>query len=117
MKYVNPTHHEAQKVNGAIRAEMILRSQKMSEEKDYNGWKNHETWNVALWLQNTESYYLAMVEFMKDYKGTQPYVDFLESCGLDTQQTHDGVDYTSDTLDYKELNDMMLEFSPKGTRA
>lgn len=84
---------------------------------EYNGWANHETWNVALWLQNTESYYLAMVEFMKDYKGTQPYVDFLESCGLDTQETHDGVRYVSEELNYKELNDMMLEFSPEGTRA
>ena len=23
----------------------------------YNGWKNYETWNVALWMQNDEGFY------------------------------------------------------------
>lgn len=85
-------------------------------ENTYNGWKNYETWNVALWLQNTYSYYEAMVEFMKDYKKTAPYKDFIQSAGLDTQKTDDGVKYFDAKLDYMELNDMMFEFSPKGTR-
>ena len=25
------------------------------EDKKYNGWKNWETWNVKLWLDNTEA--------------------------------------------------------------
>ena len=28
----------------------------------YNGWKNWETWNVALWLGNDEGLYRAAVE-------------------------------------------------------
>lgn len=26
----------------------------MSDDKRYNGWRNYETWNVALWLGNEE---------------------------------------------------------------
>lgn len=26
----------------------------MSEDKSYNGWKNYETWAVALWIDNEE---------------------------------------------------------------
>ena len=29
------------------------------QDVKYNGWKNYETWNVALWLQNDEPLYLA----------------------------------------------------------
>lgn len=29
----------------------------MSESEGYNGWKNYETWNVALWLDNDEGSY------------------------------------------------------------
>jgi hypothetical protein len=90
----------------------------MSEaEKTYNGWKNYDSWNVALSIGNTYRYYLAVVEFMKDYKGKAPYKDWLIESGLDTQKTGDGVNYLGENLDYVGLNDMMWEFSPKGTRA
>ena len=29
----------------------------MTEDKRYNGWKNYETWNVALWIGNEEGSY------------------------------------------------------------
>lgn len=83
----------------------------------YEGWTNRATWNVALWLQNTESYYRAIVEFMADYKGTNPYLEFCEASGLDAQKTGDGYKYVSKELDYKELNDMMFEFAPERNRA
>lgn len=34
----------------------------------YNGWANYETWNVALWLGNDESFYRAMREMVKASK-------------------------------------------------
>lgn len=78
-------------------------------EQTYNGWKNRETWNVALWIGENPLYTEA-VAFVKDYKGKQPYVDFLESCGLDTQSTPDSIRYVSEALDYERLNEMMMEF-------
>ena len=83
----------------------------------FNGWKNRETWNVAMWLNNTESYYFAVLEFMKDYKGVAPCKDFLLESGLMAQETGDGVKYFANNLDYVGLNDMMYGFSPKGTKA
>ena len=78
-------------------------------EQTYNGWKNRATWNVALWI-GQDPLYTEAVAFIKDYKGKQPYVDFLESCGLDSQKTPDGIHYVSEELDYPRLDEMMMEF-------
>jgi hypothetical protein len=83
----------------------------------YNGWKNRETWNVALWLQNDYGHYSAITKFMENYQGISPYKDFLAEANLSTESTGDGVKFFANALDYNELNDMMWEFSPKGTRA
>lgn len=82
----------------------------------YNGWQNRQTWNVAMWLQNTESDYLAMCNFMKDYKGIAPYKDFLVHSGMTEGETGDGIKFFANSLDYNGLNDMMWEFAPQGTR-
>lgn len=76
---------------------------------DYNGWKNRQTWNCALWLENTESIYKNAQEFMADYKGKRPYIDFMRDCGLDEQRTGDNIKWCSDELDYKALNQVMWE--------
>lgn len=38
----------------------------MSEEKSYNGWKNYETWAMALWIDNDEGTYNQSREMAKD---------------------------------------------------
>jgi hypothetical protein len=79
-------------------------------EKEYNGWKNRSTWNVSLWINNDEALYRGAVEFMKEHpESKHPYLNFIKSCGLDTQTTPDRIKYKSDQLDYKALNEMMKE--------
>lgn len=29
----------------------------VAKETDYNGWKNRETWNIAIWIQNDQQIY------------------------------------------------------------
>jgi hypothetical protein len=80
-------------------------------DKDYNGWKNYDTWNVALWIANQQDVYFGAVDFMKNENPDplNPYRAFVISCGLEAQKTPDDVAYMADSLDYDALNDMMKE--------
>jgi hypothetical protein len=78
-------------------------------EKEYNGWKNRATWNVALWVNNDQDIYEGAVEFMKDYKGISPYRTFMRTCGLQGQRTPDKILWVSQILDFDALNEMMKE--------
>ena len=73
----------------------------------YEGWKNYETWNCALWINNDYPLYISARLFMKDYRGAKPYRDWVRVAGLENQQTKDGCKWISDKLSYSELNDMM----------
>ncbi len=79
-------------------------------KETYNGWKNRQTWNVALWINNDESLYRAAVGFMKDHKTTKKaYTDFIKYVGLDESKTPDGINFISTRLDYVALNSMMRD--------
>lgn len=77
--------------------------------ENYNGWKNRQTWNVALWINNDEDLYFAAVNFMKEYTGSKPYKSFIRSMCLQSERTPDNIKWISTRLDYKALNDMMNE--------
>jgi hypothetical protein len=36
----------------------------VAEEKTYNGWTNHETWLVNLWMTGDQSYYEQLCEIV-----------------------------------------------------
>lgn len=77
---------------------------------DYNGWKNRQTWNVSLWINNDESLYRAAVAFMQTHKTVKsPYYKFIVAEGMDRERTPDNIGYISTRLDYKALNEMMRE--------
>jgi hypothetical protein len=39
----------------------------MSKDQRYNGWKNHDTWNIALWFGNEEALYRSVAEHQRPF--------------------------------------------------
>lgn len=76
----------------------------------YNGWKNYQTWNVALWIGNDEGLYRAAVDYMRNTnKGRAAYRLFIERMGMDSERTPDGIKWLGRSLDLRALNSMMRE--------
>jgi len=78
-----------------------------STSKEYNGWKNRNTWNIAMWINNDYALYLSATLFMKDYKGAMPYRDWIKVAGLENKATIDGCKYNASDLALADLNNMM----------
>lgn len=78
-------------------------------QEKFNGWANYQTWNIALWIENEQFLYTQAVNFMRSYKGTNPYKDYIKSMNLSNQKTRDGIKWNDSTLDYNELNELMNE--------
>lgn len=82
----------------------------MSES--YNGWKNRQTWNVSLWINNEEWLYNAARNYAIQNKGkSKLYAGFIKSMGMENDRTPDRIGYLTNVLDYKALNEMMLELA------
>ena len=81
----------------------------MKEIKEtYNGWKNRQTWNIALWISNDEPLYRAARQYAIDHpKMKAIYMNFIKHEGMTADRTPDNISYTGTRLDYKALNDMM----------
>ena len=77
--------------------------------KEYNGWKNYQTWNVALWANNDEWLYRSMVDYAKRAKRPPTWLGWVRSEGLVDVRTPDGCSYSGTRLCLKELNAMIRE--------
>jgi len=65
---------------------------------EYNGWENYETWNVALWINNSEGlYHLAM-----EVGNYVDFIDLLNDQGI--VSTPDGVKYNDPAVNVVQLN-------------
>jgi hypothetical protein len=62
----------------------------------YNGWANYETWNVALWINNTESLYNLAME-------CGDYETFVKEVGVGCS-TPDGVRFADPRVNVIQLN-------------
>ena len=71
----------------------------------YNGHKNYETWNVALWINNDQGFYALAQEFNTYYE----LLIYLQNNSID--ETPDGVDFEHDALDYAALNELVKEIN------
>lgn len=86
-----------------------------TETQDYNGWKNRQTWNVALWLANDEPLYRAAVEYVKRRRAAgkkATYRRFADEQGLTGQRTPDNIAWTGSKLDYAALTADLEEMVP-----
>jgi len=69
---------------------------------EYNGWKNYETWNVALWLNNDEYLYdMTCKSRISDYS------DLLKA--LPFTHTPDDVDFHSPEIDTDAMDALIRE--------
>ena len=66
-----------------------------------NGWKNYETWNVTLWIQNDEPLYRLAIASA----GFQSFMNQLIEWGC--TETKDGVKWVD--ADYSEVQSMFNE--------
>lgn len=78
--------------------------------RGYNGWKNRQTWNCALWIGNDEGLYRAACDYMRNVnKGRAAYRLFCEHAGLADDRTPDGIKWLGRGLDLKALNGFMRD--------
>jgi len=75
-----------------------------------NGWKNHQTWNVSLWLQNEENVYNRMLERLLKLSGnptsSQAKAIAIHAIG---NRTPDNVPLNSPVICWSEIAEMMAE--------
>jgi hypothetical protein len=89
-------------------------------EEEYNGWKNYETWNVALHLGNDEGTYRAIVEYVKDSlnnKEDLSYDRLIEYLGIEDESTSDGIRWDYFRIDRKEMFDWLMDYAEPEERS
>ena len=83
-----------------IRVDHALYYESTQQRILMNGWANYETWNVALWIQNTEGLYL-LGQLCDSYQ------QFVEAVRCDF--TFDGVRWDDPNINHAEMDDMLTE--------
>ena len=73
------------------------------DRTDFHGWKNWETWNVALWLQNNYAHY----KVARQYDRYDALIPRLER--IFGQMTPDGARWMDPTIDTAALDEMLSE--------
>ena len=83
-------------------------------QQTYNGWKNYETWNVTLWIQNDELLYTLAYNnstACKKYGKKFTYDKFLPLLEVINETTEDGVKWNDPRIDTVAVNRMLAELA------
>ena len=86
----------------------------MTQEKEYNGWSNHATWNVALWINGEEGIH----NFAKYFSNYLDFVAGMKEVNETTNlafETPDGVSWTDSALDHDELNEIFSDMEEENS--
>lgn len=79
------------------------------------GWKNRQTWNVALWICNTDALYDKACNFSKmckSYGKKITYREFTSYARLDNgRRTLVGISWTGKLLDHPALDQMLSDLA------
>ncbi len=86
----------------------------------YQGWKNYETWNIALWFNNDEGLYSTTREFIEeDSPSTQELADYIDNLftepdmglmpELPNGPTSDILGWAYEEVSWKEVAENFLE--------
>ena len=79
-------------------------------DSTYNGWANHATWNVALWIQNDEGIY-NFAKGMTDYYVFKTSMREMSGDSAIGYQTPDGVSWSDSALDVERLDELIQELN------
>ena len=80
----------------------------------YNGWKNYETWNVALWISNDEGLY----NYAREFESYKSFAEAMRDTAPAHQEgdgpsiafeTPDGVAWNDSGLDIPALDELICE--------
>ena len=74
----------------------------------YNGWKNYETWNVALWMNNDEGLY-ELVQVVANMEGDYDSFASIMLNDYGMEATPDGVKWDDPRLDVVALTEAIHE--------
>jgi hypothetical protein len=74
----------------------------------YNGWKNYETWNVALWMNNDEGLY-ELVQIVANMEGDYDAFASIMLNDYGMEATPDGVKWDDPRLDIRALTETIHE--------
>ena len=83
----------------------------------YNGWANYETWNVALYIQNEWALYCLARNWVRDRRDSGydnvSYDVFRHTLMYEAGnvKTADGVRWDDESLDHRELTEMLEELA------
>lgn len=81
---------------------MTATFQRNALDISYNGWENYQTWNVALWINNTKGLYNLAME-------AGDYETFLDYIGSDAK-TGDGVKFNDPKVNVIQINSDVFDF-------